>query len=103
MDTFRVIITPRAADDLADIHEYISKDSEQNAAAMISRILDALELLGDMPHRTIVHPQSPKSKCPVRSIPVRPYIVYFRVIDSERVVQVIHVRHGARERPARFD
>jgi plasmid stabilization system protein ParE len=41
MATYRVIITPRAADDLERIHDFIARDSEQNAAAMITRILDA--------------------------------------------------------------
>jgi len=45
MDSFRVIITPRAGSDLEDIYKYISEDSPQNAAAMVKRILDALEPL----------------------------------------------------------
>ena len=41
MPTFRVIIAPRAASDLTRIHEYITRDSVQNADAMVGRILDA--------------------------------------------------------------
>jgi plasmid stabilization system protein ParE len=29
--------------------------------------------------------------------------VYFRVLDAEKVVRVLHVRHGARRPPRRFD
>lgn len=103
MNAYRLIITPRAGRDLERIHEYISKASPQNADAMILRILDALELLKQFPHRTVVEHQSPKFRHPVRSLPVRPYLVYFRVLDDQSVVRVLHVRHGARRPPKRFD
>lgn len=103
MSVYRLIITPRAGRDLERIHEYISKDSPQNADAMISRILDALELVKQFPHRTIVEHQSPKIRYPVRSLPVWPYVVCFRVLDDQSVVRVLHVRHGARRQPKRFD
>jgi plasmid stabilization system protein ParE len=70
---------------------------------MVTRILDALEPLKQFPHRTVVARQSAKLRHPVRSIAVRPYIVYFRVLDDQQVVRVLHVRHGARRRPRRFD
>jgi len=55
------------------------------------------------PPRTVVERQDRKLRHPVRSIPVRPYIVYFRVLDEDYVVRVLHVRHGARRRPRSFD
>jgi plasmid stabilization system protein ParE len=103
MDTYRVIITPRAGADLEGIHDHIAQDSAENASKMIARILDALESLRQFPHRTIVSHQNRKIRHPVRSLPVSPYIVYFRVLDEESVVRVLTVRHGARRRPKRFD
>lgn len=32
---------------------------------------------------------------PVRSLPIRPYVVYFRVLDDDRVVRILTIRHGA--------
>jgi plasmid stabilization system protein ParE len=103
MGPYRVIITPRAGDDLEAIYDHIARESGQNAAAMVTRILDALEPLKQFPHRTVVERQDHKLRQPVRSIPVRPYIVYFRVLDDDRVIRVLHVRHGARRRPRSFD
>lgn len=103
MDPYRVIITPRAGADIQSIYDYIASDSQRNAAAMVARILDALEPLKLFPHRTVVERQSPKLRHPVRQITVLPYNVYFRVLDDEKVVRVLHVRHGARRRPRRFD
>ena len=67
---------------------------------MITRVLDVMEPLKQFPHRTIVEHQDAGLRNPVRSIPVPQYIVYFRVLDQENVVRVLHVRHGAR-RPLR--
>ena len=99
MGTYRVIITPRAAGDLEGIHDFISKDSVQNADAMVNRLLGALEPLKEFPHRTVVAHQSPRLKFPVRSLPVRPYIIFFRVLEDQKVVRVLHIRHGARRPP----
>jgi hypothetical protein len=49
MVPYRVIITPRAGVDLEAIYDYIARESAQNAAAMVTRILDALEPLKQFP------------------------------------------------------
>lgn len=32
----------------------------------------------------------------IRSIPIRPYLVRFRVEENAGIVHILHVRHGAR-------
>jgi plasmid stabilization system protein ParE len=100
MDRYRLIIAPKAALDLAAIHDAIAKDSPQNAALMAVRIMNAMELLQDVPHRTVLATQPRGLKYPVRSVVIRPYIVYFRAIEEEKVVRILRIRHGAR-RPLR--
>src|SRR5690349_266029 len=99
---YRVRLTQQALDDLEEIHAFIAKDSPQNAALMIERIFDSIDLLEIFPHRTVVERQTPSLKYPVRSLPVKPYVIYFRVIDEEHVVVIRHIRHGARQQPGRF-
>jgi plasmid stabilization system protein ParE len=70
---------------------------------MVEKILRAIELLKTFRHRTIVSGQHPRLKQPVRSLAVRPFIIFFRVIEANRVVRILHVRHGARRRPRRFE
>jgi plasmid stabilization system protein ParE len=36
-------------------------------------------------------------------MPVQSWIVFFRVIDDDRVVRVLRVRHGARRRLKRYE
>ncbi|SRR6266508_3190761 len=96
---YRVRLTPQALSDLEDIHASIARDSPQNAASMMERILNSIDLLEVFPHRTIVERQTTALKHPVRSLPVKPYVVYFRVIEDERIVVIRHIRHGARQQP----
>ncbi len=103
MADYSVVITKTAGSDLEKIHKHIALDSPQNASEMITRILDALAPLKQFPHRTVAEHQARGLRHPVRSLPVAPYVVYFRVLDSERVIRVLHVRHGARQKPRRFE
>jgi plasmid stabilization system protein ParE len=98
-EQFRVRLTQRALKDLEQIHSEIATDSAQAAASMVEKILDAIDLLEVFPHRTIVEREAALVKYPVRSLPVKPYVIYFRVIDPDRVVVIRHIRHGARRPP----
>jgi plasmid stabilization system protein ParE len=99
MDQYRVIITPVAGEEITSIHDWIRKDAPDTAAKVILRILDALEPLKMFPHRTVVAIQSADLKHPVRSLPVPPYVILFRVLDDDKIVRVLHVRHGAQQPP----
>ncbi len=100
--SYRVIISPEASADLQSIHAFIAQDSPHHAAKLIERILAAIETLKTFPHHTLVPHASPKLKHPVRSLPVRPYLIYFRALDDEQVVRVLTIRHGARRPRRRF-
>lgn len=101
-DSYRIVLSKRVASDLESIFRHISKESPAHAPVSISKILDACGSLRLFPHHNVVEGQSPRSKHPVRSLPVGSYVVFFRVIESQRAVRVIHVRHGAGRRPKRF-
>ena len=99
---FHLILSPEAAADLEAIHQYISQDSPVNAAKLVGRILDAIETLDSFPHRNVVTRRSKRIKNPVRSLPIKPYVIYFRVLEQRQAVWVLTIRHGARQRPKRF-
>ena len=100
---FKIIIAPEAGRNIEAIHRYISQHSPQNAATMVTRILESIASLEIFPHHNLMERQSTRIKHPVRTLPVKPYIVYFRVRDDEQVVKILTVRHGAQKRPKRFD
>ena len=97
--SWRVFITPHAVAELTAIHDYISRDSTENANNMVSRILTAIEGLAILPHRNIYQKSSRKLRGPVYDLPVEAYIIFFRIDEQARIVNVVSIRHSARRRP----
>jgi plasmid stabilization system protein ParE len=101
-DLYEVRISKKASADLDAIHAFIANDSPSNAATMIAQLVDAFDKLTHSPHRSLFRRESKKAADAVRTLPVDPYVIYFRVLDSHRVVNILTIRHGARRRPRRF-
>ena len=100
---YRIRIMPRAAEDIACICAYIEQDSPQNAAAVAQDLLDAIDALGILPHRYKVHEHRTDPAKTVRSMPVPPFVVYYRVVDRLAAVEVVALCHGSQRRPRRFE
>jgi plasmid stabilization system protein ParE len=90
--TFRVILLPKALHDLREIARYIRRQSPQNAALVVERIVDMIDSLASMPQRYKQVGKSRKLGSSVHAVVVRPFIIYYR-IDAE-VVHVLNVRRG---------
>jgi plasmid stabilization system protein ParE len=93
---------PRASNDLGGICTYIEQSSSQNTAAVAQQLLDAIDALEILPYRYKVHESRKVSAKTVRSMPVPPLIVYYRIVERLRVVEVVAVIHGSRRQPRRF-
>ena len=101
-DRYRIIILPSAADDLVAICGYIERESPQNATLVARRFIDAVDSLSVLPRRYKVHEHRKDRAKNVHSMPVPPFIVYYRVDDVHLTVRVLTVRHGSRRQPRRF-
>lgn len=102
-DHYRVVISERATADIVAVHDYIAADSPQNAAAVARRILQAIDYLGTFPHRYPVYRGRRQPSVAVRRMPEPPVLVYYKINEQERVVEVITVRHGKRRQPRNLD
>ena len=100
---FRVIISNEAFEALQEIFAYIEKDSPQNAATTVGRLLDSIDSLDFMPSRYGVVGASRKRNTPVHRMVVQPFLVYYAVSDIAHTVTVLTIVHGARRQPKRFD
>jgi addiction module RelE/StbE family toxin len=98
-DTYQIRIAPRALADLESIFDYIAQDSRQNAEGLIQKLLDAIEGLNILPHRFDVPRVGMVRGRQIRSMPVRPYLVRYRIDEGRRTVFILRIRHGARRRP----
>jgi toxin ParE1/3/4 len=100
-EPYRVLISVRASADLQSIFDYIERDSPQNAVKVIAGLLDAMDGLVLLPRRYPVVTSTRKPRHETRLMPVRPYLVYYRIIEPDKVILISEVRHGARRRPRR--
>jgi plasmid stabilization system protein ParE len=101
-DSFRILIMPQAAEDLADICGYIAQDSPGAAASVAKALLDAIDSLETMPRRNRVHRSHRDPARVVHSMPVPPFIIYYRVLEKRRGVEILTLRHGKRRQPRSF-
>lgn len=83
---------PEAIHDVDAIWLYIAERDPAAADILVARLAQATERLIAYPHsgspRPELHPE-------VRSIPVAPYIIFYRV--GAATIDIIRVLHGARD------
>ncbi len=100
---YRIVMSPKANRDISVIRAHISRDSPRNAANLVIAILSAIDGLKRTPNRNRVVSQPRSNRPAVRSMPVWPYMVYFRTDNNARSVSVLRIRHGFRKPLRRFD
>jgi len=101
-DRYRIVILPEAGANIDAIFGYVEQHSLQNATRVAATILKAIDSLEILPRRHKVHSSSRDPRRVVRSMPVPPYLIYYRVVESDKVVEVMTVRDGRRRQPRRF-
>ena len=92
-------MTPEASSDVETIFDYIARDSPQNAATVAAVLIAAVDSLSQFPHRYKVHRSSRDPNRVIRSMPVPPYVVYYRSNEDDGTVHVLTIRHGSRRQP----
>lgn len=102
LDRYRIIVRPEAASDLAQIFAFIDQHAPKNAPRVVGKLVAAIDALEILPRRHKVHTSSRDRNRVVRSMPVPPYIIYYRVMEPQKAVEVLTVRHGSRRQPRRF-
>lgn len=91
MSRFR--LTPAAKTDLAEISDYIARDSPRAAKRVRGELRAAMARLAEMP--TMGHLREDLTSAPVRFWSVYSYLIVYR--PDTRPIQVLRVVHGARD------
>ena len=99
---YHVILSTRAVADLQTIHPAIERESPQNAATVLSSLVDAIDSLQYLPRRYPIYQGRRRPSDAVRRMPVPPYLIYYRIDERRQAVEIVTVRHGARRQPRRF-
>lgn len=82
----RIVYAPAALRDLAEIGDFIAFDSPQRARTFVAELRAACRSLGADSRR---YPYQ-QELTDIRRMPVGNYLVLYRVLDSVRIIRVIH-------------
>ena len=92
---YLIIYSQRALKDLTGIIGHIAEEDGQAASSFGTALLDHVDLLGRFPKMGSVV----RKRSPVRKLVHSPFVVYYRLKERRRIVEILHVRHGARRKP----
>lgn len=93
--TYRIEWRPMAREDLHAIVQYIGKDNPARARSFSQELRDNTKPL-------VQHPELGRHDrlSGIRELVVHPnYIVFYRVPDEGRTVQILRVKHAAQQMP----
>src|SRR5215216_6748391 len=94
---YKIILSPRAIQDLSEIVRYISLDNPDAAEKFGYALIDAALLLRTLPERGRFVPEFEDSL--TREIIYTPYRIVYRVNAEQKAVWVSRFWHSARGRP----
>jgi plasmid stabilization system protein ParE len=92
---YRLLYTQKALNDLGEIIVHIAKDDAEAASRFGNSLLDHIDLLTRLPRMGGAVRKRPR----VRKLVHSPILVYYRVHEGTHIVEVLHLRHGARKPP----
>ena len=92
---YRLLITERALNDLAEIIGHIADDDAEAAARFGNSLLDHIELLIWFPRMGSVI----RKRSRVRKLTHSPILVYYQLREDRRLVEILHLRHASRKSP----
>jgi toxin ParE1/3/4 len=95
---YLVNVTSRAERDLARIYERIKANHSDAALEWYHGLKQAILSLEEQPNRCPVTPENDKFRHLLYGNKPHVYRAIFRVMEKQKQVEVLHIRHGARRR-----
>jgi toxin ParE1/3/4 len=94
---YLVRVLPRAESDLDAIYHYIEASTSQAAHKWFSRLSTAIESLSLLPSRCPQTPEEGTTRQLLFGNKSHVYRIIFTVDEIRQQVNILHVRHGARD------
>lgn len=88
----RIIRTPEALNDLAEIWEYIGANNPDAADRLLDNINDKVKLIAESPY---IGREREELAPGIRSFPVARYLIFYRPIAGG--IEIVRVLHGSRD------
>jgi len=92
---YRVLYSQRSLNDLDEILGHIAEDDAEAASRFGTSLLDHVDLLSRFPRLGGVI----RKRSRVRKLLHSPLLVYYRLNEDKHLIEILHVRHGARKEP----
>lgn len=98
-DSYSVVYSPEAMDDLREIYSYIAFTLlvPETAEKQVNRIRKEVRSLDFMPSRYSHVDWEPWKSMGMHKVPVDNFVVYYTVNDDSRTVTVIRIFYGGRD------
>ena len=93
---YNVNVTARAERDFASLFDEIDTDNSDAALRWYRGLKDAVLRLERLPNRCPVTRENPQLRQLLYGRKPHVYRVIYRVVEGEKRVDVLHIRHGAR-------
>jgi len=94
---YRVKIMPRAERDLSGIYDWIGAHSSDAALTWYRGLKDAIRTLRNSPNRCPVTPEDRHLRHLLYGSKPHVYRVIYRILEKQKRVDVLHIRHAARQ------
>src|SRR5258708_3640118 len=94
---YRVRMTPRSQRDLLDLYRRIGAQSSDAALTWYRGLKRAIRSLRDNPNRCPETPESERFGHLLYGAKPHIYRVIYQVAEKQKEVDVLHLRHGARQ------
>ncbi len=92
---YKVVLAPRAIDDLRDIVIYITPDRPDAAQRLGLALIEKTKVLGDFPFAGRIVPEFKERL--IRELILTPYRIVYRIDETAKVVGVARYWYGARD------
>ena len=92
----RLVLSPRAAADLEEIADYISRDNPTRAASFVAELETKCRAVAETPE---LYPARTDLAAGLRMAVHGRYLILYRDLTDENAVRIERVVHGARDLP----
>lgn len=98
-DTYSVIYSPEARNDIKDIYSYIAFELlvPGTAESQVNRIRKAIRSLDFMPSRNPIVDWEPWKSMGMHKVPVDNFVVFYTVDSTALTVAIIRIVYGGRD------
>ena len=99
MDSYRITVTPDAEADLSELRDYIANvlRSPETARSYLHHLRKEIGSLSEMPARIKAVDEEPWHSRGIRKLIVKNFLVYFRIVEEEKMIYILNVIYARRD------